>query len=82
MARVEVIKCDICGAIKGEANKWLKAIVTANPPRMILAPCFVVRDEPLDLCSDTCLQKKLAEVLTQIRDYELHASVKKEEAQA
>lgn len=67
---VSVTKCDICGAVKGEANKWIEAAAydrgAAAGPGLYIG-VNVANELRLDLCSDTCLQKKLAEVLAAIR---------------
>ena len=61
-------KCDGCGKIKGDANKWLKAEVGLDPDH----PFFALSTQPAesarqDFCSDRCLQTRLGEVLTLIR---------------
>ena len=73
--RVESIKCDVCGKIKGEANKWIEIIVGYDPP--FLSVGFPEQNLPagvrltgqyMDICSDTCLQVELGKALTKIRD--------------
>lgn len=70
--KVETIKCDVCGALKREANKWLVIQVqeTAdefNEPYITISSkinsCVTE-----DICSDACLQKRLGQVLGLIRD--------------
>lgn len=65
---VSIPKCDICGKLKGEANKWLKAAIDRDGRGLYVFAHRPGEDaQGLDLCSDTCLQKKLSEVLAAIR---------------
>ena len=65
MSQLTVTSCDVCGAIKKEGNKWIKATVhldgTASPGIWIGA------SGGKDVCGDACLQKLLGQVLTAVR---------------
>lgn len=68
--KVETVKCDVCGRVKGEANKWLMIIfITHQPPFMTVAGSLDrAAAGHQDVCSDVCLQKRLSEMLTIIRE--------------
>jgi hypothetical protein len=68
-------KCDVCGQVKGQANKWLQITIARNYDTVAIhrpAPAaggsWISVGEVQDICSDTCLQKRLGEVLKAIRD--------------
>ena len=67
-------KCDVCGKVKGEANKWLKIVVYSGPSDGLYVSSLITEASEItttyryeDICSDTCLQKRLAEVVEKIR---------------
>lgn len=67
-------KCDVCQKVKGEANKWLKIVVYSDPTSDGLYISSIITGSEIgetyryeDICSDTCLQKRLAEVVEKIR---------------
>jgi hypothetical protein len=78
--KCELIKCDVCGAVKGEGNKWLRAWTFSQGPGIYIAPTAFTQVamnfvrgsiyEVIDLCSDTCLQKVIGEQLKAIRELE------------
>ena len=61
MSYATVIKCDVCGKIKGESNKWLA--FSESDSHLLIG-----KDEPLDACSDTCIQKVVARVVERLRN--------------
>lgn len=67
-------KCDVCGQVKGEANKWLQITIARNydtvaihRPAPAVGGSWLSTGDVQDICSDTCLQKRLGEVLKAIR---------------
>jgi hypothetical protein len=67
--KVEKICCDVCGKLKGEANKWLKAFVSESGQSITIMGLgeMICGDETKDICSNTCLQKLLGGVLEKIQ---------------
>jgi hypothetical protein len=66
--KVEHTVCDVCGRVKGDANKWVKAYIDETSTSIMLAaPEYTRSDDWMDLCSDACIQKRLGEVLDKIR---------------
>lgn len=69
-------KCDVCGAWKGEGNKWLLAWL-AQPfvgCEFLGFSCWqedaARRHEVMHLCGDACKQKMLSEHLTRLKSVE------------
>jgi hypothetical protein len=63
----------VCGKVKGQANKWVQISLHPHNPYLIaihapsnakLWPQVIMQD----ICSDTCLQKRLGQVLQMIRE--------------
>jgi hypothetical protein len=75
MSQQTIIKCDICGKFKGDANKWVK--FTRDDTSM-----WIGINGESDACSDACIQKALAPVLDRIRNYDhaTTATIKESEA--
>ncbi len=69
--RVETVKCDQCGAIKGEGDHWLLIDVqnrsTGAPgtPRIVIPPDDKLLDgyQRRDLCGQACFHKHLDALL-------------------
>jgi hypothetical protein len=71
------IKCDVCGALKGETNGWLIAIMSATPdePRQIgiafgpintpMGGCEDLKIE--HICGDGCAAKRFSQWLASLR---------------
>ena len=68
--KVETVKCDVCGRVKGEANKWVQIIFVTHQPTFMTVAGSLDRSAVghQDVCSDVCLQKRLSEMLTIIRE--------------
>lgn len=74
-------RCNKCGVIKGEGNRWLKATRSNNNG----APCLVLSvTGDMDICGSTCLQKIIAEYIAELRQHEakLEAIDKRQAIQA
>lgn len=65
MSQFTGTKCDVCPKIKGESNKWIQYKIDLST----LSIWIGIDESGLakDACSDTCIQKVLATVLTAIR---------------
>ncbi len=70
MPKIESYVCDVCGAIRGEANHWWQM-------RIENACCLYrwdfcgeldLPDAPLYLCGQSCVQRKVAEFMGTIPD--------------
>ena len=56
----------MCGVIKGEGNKWLMLILSANASRFTVSlwdDNYTGMDNVLTICGERCLNKKLGEFL-------------------
>jgi hypothetical protein len=70
---MEVVKCDVCGKVKEEGNKWIHAM--ADISRTCIAfgympgymPLDTMENVKLDLCGNACVQKILGEILANLR---------------
>lgn len=57
------IKCDVCGAVKGETNHWLVAVTVSNRAGIMFIPAECVEESrnPLavyeDICGHDCAHK-------------------------
>lgn len=70
-----IVRCDVCKKLKGESNKWLGLMeyVKPVPEVRIFRPLPPETDRRTDvkvedICSDTCLYKRLGQVLALIRE--------------
>lgn len=78
---IETVKCDVCGAVKGETNHWFKMrrikyeninnlscvlLSSAQNSSSPLASGATVRDV-LDLCGEACVIKKVSESLKELQ---------------
>lgn len=70
---VKIVRCDVCNAVKCEGNKWLRALIYRNNENnvssiSIFGPYGYEDTKTIeDICSDTCLQKRLGQVLAELR---------------
>lgn len=59
-----VAKCDVCGRIKGEANKWLLVNLSAALFTVYHWDELIARQPNMGhICGEQCLHKKLQEFL-------------------
>jgi len=74
--KTEQYKCDNCGAVKGETNRWWRVYVTTvvGGPGAILVQAFDIRrpmyvfpeeTKAYDLCGQGCVAKRLSEFMEQ-----------------
>jgi hypothetical protein len=68
-------KCDGCGKIKGDSNKWLGVIKNkdSQDPRLTICSPDVLHQTgsiyiELDICGDSCLQKLISEICQRVRN--------------
>lgn len=62
------IRCDVCGAIKGETNHWLVAIVDPSFVGIAFEPAELLEDRsgpPVfeDICGHACAHKRFSQWL-------------------
>jgi hypothetical protein len=68
--KLETYKCDGCGKVKGEANKWYKLSIINQT--LLLEPfdapfgldLGTAITKAFDLCGEGCVQKKLQEFMS------------------
>ncbi len=62
--KVETVKCDECGAVRGEANHWLKIQVDAQAAAIVVNhPGPVVGYEERDICGQMCFYRHIGVLL-------------------
>lgn len=62
--RVETVKCDECGAIKGESNHWLKIQVDPETGAVSVKHCVpMIGYQERDICGQACFHKYLDRIL-------------------
>lgn len=65
MARVETVRCDGCGALKGESNHWWHLTVWETEYSVSLTSIACdgsLQPLRLDICSEKCLMTKEQEI--------------------
>lgn len=64
MSVEKVIKCDVCGAVRGEGNRWFSMVNTLGE-----SPCLLdfYENSPQHICSETCAHKALSDWLAEAR---------------
>lgn len=62
--KIDTFKCDVCGQIKGENNRWLR--VDSAIPRLELHAWDDIpsSSSTLDICSDQCVMKTVQQWLS------------------
>lgn len=70
MSQFTGVKCDCCGKIKGDTNRWFKVVPFASGGQIGVFRAdyeiiLIEQDKPrvLDLCGEACVGKKLSELL-------------------
>ncbi len=70
MAIVNTVSCDECGAVRGEANHWFRALVfTFSGGRKFIIQEWQVEltppsgDTELHLCSEQCAAKAMSKAI-------------------
>ena len=67
--------CDVCGKVKGEVDRWLKGYNKIRGWFSVGITELQGLDENcIDLCSDACMQKALAEAIELMRKGEENAT--------
>lgn len=70
--KVETIKCDVCGRVKGDANKWIAVIEHLGAMTVATRSYFEEHAATYpqrcveDICSTTCLYKRVGQLLSSI----------------
>ena len=60
--------CDVCGAVKKEANRWLRAYEHNPGPGITIVPwerSAVRKEDEMHLCGMECAHKAMAKALTE-----------------
>lgn len=74
--QVIMTKCNVCGRVKGEANKWIQVSVIdhdeSDPVIALHRPVsggmhYIEGAASEDICSDACLLKRVGEIVAKIR---------------
>jgi hypothetical protein len=75
--RCETIKCDVCKAVKGDGNKWLRACEhNAHGLSLEIGTAEVLCGRPsrpgedADICSEACLIKYVSSFIAMARNKE------------
>lgn len=73
MSKATITKCDVCGRLKGEGNKWIFLEQLKDglkiPTNCTYDCAICVTGIILDICSETCLQKIIQETIGKQRNY-------------
>ena len=70
MSQQTVTKCDVCGKVKGDMNRWVRYETGTSDQN---TPTLYIGSGPLDCCSDACMKDLVARVMTGKRDVD-HAT--------
>lgn len=65
MSRVTTVKCDACGKVKGESNRWFQLAASALDRRVLISMSGDL-EACLDLCGEQCLHKAIGEAVKQL----------------
>ncbi len=57
MSAYTTVKCDECGNLKAEANKWWRVLRLPHGYSVFSAEAANLRETFIDICSESCLQK-------------------------